>query len=134
MDDIIQIQEKPVKTRARRRLYLAGVSLLGVLALNAGVTQLMIRAQRPVTVSFDMKGTLDRFMDQAAQRQLSDAQGAALSARFTRALDDSLRDYRQSHSALILVTPSVVGGAADITAQIQHEIAVRMQNADGEAQ
>ncbi|ECI2686112.1 hypothetical protein AID18_005040, partial [Salmonella enterica subsp. enterica serovar Reading] len=50
----------------------------------------------------------------------------ALTARFNRALSDSLTAYQREHRAVIIVAPAVVGGAEDITADIQQAVAARM--------
>lgn len=68
-------------------------------------------------------------MDQHAKASLNDTQGVALASRFNMAMIESLAVYQADHQALILVQPSVVGGAQDITAGIQHDIARRMRGA-----
>ncbi|UHM93607.1 type-F conjugative transfer system protein TrbI [Rahnella victoriana] len=120
----------PVKKRSKRRnrcivpvAIVAGVMLV----LNAAIALLLIQWQTPVTVAFDMKGTVDRFMTQTAAHQLTQEQSDALTLRFTTALDASLKDYQHRHDALILVAPSVVSGVKDITADIQRDVARRMR-------
>ena len=126
----------PVKKRSKRRnrcivpvAIVAGV----MLALNAAITLLLIQWQQPVTVAFDMKGTVDQFMTQTAAHQLTQAQSDVLTLRFTTALDASLHDYQHRHDALILVTPSVVAGVKDITSDIQRDVA-RQMRADKDSQ
>lgn len=125
----------PVKKRSKRRnrcivpvAIVAGVMLV----LNAAIALLLIQWQTPVTVAFDMKGTVDQFMTQTAQHQLTQEQSDALTLRFTTALDASLKDYQHRHDALILVAPSVVSGVKDITADIQRDVA-RQMRADKDA-
>lgn len=65
--------------------------------------------------------------DSASQKQLSEAQSKALSARFNTALEASLQAWQQKHHAVILVSPAVVQGAPDITQEIQQDIARRMR-------
>jgi len=81
----------------------------------------------PRVVAFDMKKTLDSFMDSVSQKQLSEAQSKALSERFNSALEQSLADYQLQHHVLILVSPAVVQGAPDVTRTIQTDIARRMK-------
>jgi conjugal transfer pilin signal peptidase TrbI len=125
----------PVKKRSKRRnrcivpvAIVAGVMLV----LNAAIALLLIQWQTPVTVAFDMKGTVDQFMTQTAQHQLTQGQSDALTLSFTTALDASLKDYQHRHDALILVAPSVVSGVKDITADIQRDVA-RQMRADKDA-
>ncbi|AVF38079.1 type-F conjugative transfer system protein TrbI [Rahnella sikkimica] len=122
----------PVKKRSKRRnrcivpvAIVAGVMLM----LNAAIALLLIQWQTPVTVAFDMKGTVDQFMTQTAQHQLTQGESDALTLRFTTALDASLKDYQHRHDALILVAPSVVSGVKDITADIQRDVARQMRAA-----
>ncbi|WP_170988695.1 TrbI F-type domain-containing protein, partial [Escherichia coli] len=54
-----------------------------------------------------------------SQKQLSEAQSKALSARFNTALEASLQAWQQKHHAAIPVPPAVVQGAPDILRAIQ---------------
>ncbi|MDF8326975.1 type-F conjugative transfer system protein TrbI [Aeromonas salmonicida] len=115
-------------TRAPRRTALGWMLALAVLTtLNLAATGWLALHRTPTPVAFDMKGTIDQFMEQSASQSLTEAQSKQLVARFTQALDASLSAWQQEHRALILVTPSVVRGADDITRTIQHDIAIRMR-------
>lgn len=106
-------------------------SVLLIIAVNALVCRWIVVSQRPVVVMFDMKSTVDAFFESASKQTLSEEQNKALTERFTRALDDTLTEYQQTHRALILVAPAVVGGASDVTLDIQKTVAKRMR---GESQ
>lgn len=121
-----QLAKKRSKRRNRCIVPVAIVAIT-MLMLNAAISLLLIQWQQPVTVAFDMKGTVDQFMTQTAQHQLTQEQSDALTLRFTTALDASLRDYQHRHDALILVSPSVVAGVKDITADIQRDVARQMR-------
>lgn len=115
-------------TRAPRRTALGWMLALAVLTtLNLAATGWLALHRTPTPVAFDMKGTIDQFMEQTASQSLTEAQSQQLVARFTQALDASLSAWQQEHRALILVSPSVVRGADDITRTIQHDIATRMR-------
>lgn len=66
------------------------LTLAGVLAINMVISYGIVRLNAPVTVAFNMKQTVDAFFDSASQKQLSEAQSKALSARFNTALEASL--------------------------------------------
>lgn len=100
-----------------------------VLTISAGMTRLMLTYTTPRVVAFDMKKTLDSFMDSVSQKQLSEAQSKALSERFNAALEQSLADYQNKNHVLILVSPAVVQGAPNVTLKIQTDIATRMKGA-----
>ncbi|EGI9512080.1 type-F conjugative transfer system protein TrbI [Salmonella enterica] len=115
---------------ARRRLRLRGRSLMlavALIAVNAGISALMVEWRTPDVVTFDMKGTIDRFMDQSSRKNLDEATSRALTERFTSNLNRSIEDWQASHRALILVTPAVVSGARDITRDVQQDVARKMQ-------
>ncbi|UXK14279.1 type-F conjugative transfer system protein TrbI (plasmid) [Erwinia pyrifoliae] len=109
----------------RFRWKIAGLAV-ALVAINAGVSALMVEWRTPDVVTLDMKGTIDRFMDQSSRKNLDEATSRALTERFTSNLNRSIEDWQASHHALILVTPAVVSGASDITVDIQKSVAQRM--------
>lgn len=110
-----------------RRVSVIVALVLFTLATNVFLTRVVLEYTTPRVVAFDMKKTLDSFMDSVSQKQLSEAQSKALSERFNSALEQSLADYQQQHHVLILVSPAVVQGAPDVTRTIQTDIARRMK-------
>lgn len=96
------------------------------MCINAAVTSVLISWRTPTVVSFDMKGTVDQFTEQAGAQSLDEKQTTDLTERFMHALSTELQDYQRRHDALILVSPAVVSGAADITGDIQAAVAVKM--------
>lgn len=117
-------KRSPRRNRCVRQVLIAGLIVIG---LNAGISMLLNQWLQPVTVSFDMKATIDTFMDSVAKKQLTEQQSAVLAERFNRALSNSLGDYQRSHRALILAAPAVVSSSPDITREIQADIAKRMR-------
>ncbi|CAB1230053.1 type-F conjugative transfer system protein TrbI (plasmid) [Klebsiella sp. RHBSTW-00484] len=110
------------------RRSLTVIALVGtILATNVFITRLVLAHTAPRVVAFDMKKTLDSFMDSVSQKPLSEAQSKALSDRFNAALEQSLADYQKTNHVLILVSPAVVQGAPDVTRKIQTDIATRMK-------
>lgn len=121
--------QKPADVTAERRSHWWWTvpGCLAMVLLNAAVSYGIVRLNAPVTVAFNMKQTVDAFFDSASQKQLSEVQSKALSARFNTALEASLQAWQQKHHAVILVSPTVVQGAPDITREIQQDIARRMR-------
>lgn len=117
--------------RRRRCVRALLLTFFAITCINAGVTSLLITWRSPTVVSFDMKGTLDRFTEQAAEQSLDEEQTKALTARFMASLSDELHIWQGRHDALILVTPAVVSGTADITDEIQSAVAQKMSAGDG---
>lgn len=121
--------EQPVSTTSHtfRRIPVIVALVLFVLATSAFLSRVVLEYSTPRVVAFDMKKTLDSFMDSVSQKQLTEAQSKALSDRFNDALEKSLAEYQQQHHVVILVSPAVVQGAPDVTRNIQHDIARRMK-------
>ncbi len=121
--------EQPVRTTSLtlRRASVIVALVLFVLATSAFLSRVVLEYSTPRVVAFDMKKTLDSFMDSVSQKQLTEAQSKALSDRFNGALEKSLAEYQQQHHVVILVSPAVVQGAPDVTRNIQHDIARRMK-------
>ncbi|QZY82935.1 type-F conjugative transfer system protein TrbI (plasmid) [Klebsiella sp. CTHL.F3a] len=112
-----------------RRVSIIFALILFTLATSVFLSRVVLEYTTPRVVAFDMKKTLDSFMDSVSQKQLTEAQSKALSDRFNDALEKSLADYQQQHHVVILVSPAVVQGAPDVTRNIQHDIAHRMKGA-----
>ncbi|AEN67231.1 type-F conjugative transfer system protein TrbI (plasmid) [Enterobacter soli] len=102
------------------------LGLAGLLTMT-GVAWVTAKAVTPEVVVFDMKGTVDLFMQQSAQLQLDEGRAKALTARFNTALTDSLGAWQASHNAIILVKPAVMSPQRDITDEIRADIARRTQ-------
>ncbi|HIE9420026.1 TPA: type-F conjugative transfer system protein TrbI [Klebsiella pneumoniae] len=121
--------EQPVSTTSHtfRWIPVIVALVLFALATSAFLSRVVLEYSTPRVVAFDMKKTLDSFMDSVSQKQLTEAQSKALSDRFNDALEKSLAEYQQQHHVVILVSPAVVQGAPDVTRNIQHDIARRMK-------
>ncbi|RTO31095.1 type-F conjugative transfer system protein TrbI [Enterobacter hormaechei] len=102
------------------------LGLAGILAMT-GVAYVTAKAVTPEIVVFDMKGTVDLFMQQSAQLQLDEDKARVLTTRFNSALSDSLGEWQASHNAIILVKPAVMSDQRDITNEIRADIARRTQ-------
>ena len=122
-------QQNKATSRTFRRVLVITAPVVFTLACNVMLTRVMLAYTTPRVVAFDMKKTLDNFMDSVSQKPLTEAQSKVLSDRFNEALEKSLADYQQQHHVLILVSPAVVQGASDVTRTIQHDIARRMKGA-----
>ena len=121
--------EQPVSTTSHpfRRIPVIVALVFFALETSAFLSRVVLEYSTPRVVAFDMKKTLDSFMDSVSQKQLTEAQSKALSDRFNDALEKSLAEYQQQHHVVILVSPAVVQGAPDVTRNIQHDIARRMK-------
>ncbi|MEY8712335.1 type-F conjugative transfer system protein TrbI [Mangrovibacter phragmitis] len=100
---------------------------LTLLLLMVCVSLATVRMTTPDVVAFDMKGTIDLFMQQMMQQKLDAARVRHQTARFNDAMTASLTAWQDGHHAIILVAPAVVSDVPDITSAIRTDIAQRMQ-------
>jgi len=115
------------RARVTRKWVAGAAAALAIVALTTGISVLVAKQYQQQTVVFDMKGTIDLFMQQSAKQALDENTAKAMTTRFNNALKESLNAWQQSHDALVLVPPAVVMPQRDITREIQADIAQRMQ-------
>ncbi|WP_446028798.1 type-F conjugative transfer system protein TrbI [Lelliottia amnigena] len=109
-----------------RRVKLAAWVLFSQLVMTAAGWA-YLKSTAPDVVVFDMKGTVDLFIQQSAQLNLDEEKAKVLTSRFNAALSDSLNAWQTSHNAIILVKPAVMSPQPDITADIRSDISRRIQ-------
>lgn len=109
-----------------RGIKMAAYVLVSQLVLT-GIACVVMKNTTQEVVVFDMKGTVDLFMQQSAQLQMDESKGRLLTTRFNAALTASLDAWQAAHNAIILVKPAVMSPQTDITAEIQQDIARRVK-------
>jgi len=108
------------------RIKMAAYVLVSQLVLT-GIAYVVMKNTTPEVVVFDMKGTVDLFMQQSARLQMDEDKARLLTTRFNAALTDSLAAWQADHNGIILVKPAVMSAQTDITAEIQQDIARRVK-------
>lgn len=78
-----------IASKTSRWVKASMLGLAGLLAMT-GVAYVTAKAVTPEVVVFDMKGTVDLFMQQSAQLQLDEDKARVLTTRFNSALSESL--------------------------------------------
>lgn len=106
------------------KMALGGILLLVNIVISVLVVELMAS---PRIVTFDMKRTVDTFMQQAAKRNLSQGEVSALVARFSSSLQQTVNHYQQRHHVIVVVKPAIIAGADDVTEPLQAQIADNMR-------
>ena len=109
-----------------RRMKLAICVLVSQMVMT-GITWIYMKNTEPEIVVFDMKGTVDLFMQQSAQLQLDENRAKAMTQQFNAALTGSLDAWQSSHNAIVLVKPAVMNPQRDITNEVRADIARRIQ-------
>ena len=131
VDKVTKTSERGMSRRRKACLKAMSFFMIIAVVLSFSISVFVVRWLAPVTVTFDMTGTVNQYQQQMAlqfnaENPLSEQQIMEATHRFQVALSDSLSEYQQTHQALILVTPAVVMGAEDITVDIQAAIADKM--------
>lgn len=114
----------PLTTRPMVRI--GGLVILQIV-LTIAVSWATVKVVSPDVVAFDMKGTMDLFIQQTLEQKLPEEQTKVLMTRFNSAMSNSLQEWQNSHHSVILVAPAVVSQQKDITQEIRTGIATRMQ-------
>lgn len=109
-----------------REYWLTGfVSVVCAVLVTAALWLLLL--QPPKLVTFDMKGTTDRFLLQSARLKLSDDERTALLQRYNQKLNQVLTARAKAQHEVIVVSAAVVTGLPDVTPQIRKDLAAAMQ-------
>lgn len=121
-------EEAPGKGRGPVRPWvLWGAGVLASLVVMTTVSMVTVQLATPQVVTFDMKGTLDLFLQQTAQQNPDKSRMKVMVTDFNAAMADSLSAWQSEHHVIILVQPAVVSAQHDITPDIRNDIARRMQ-------
>lgn len=110
-----------------RPLVRIGSLVILQVVLTIAVSWATVKVVSPDVVAFDMKGTMDLFIQQTLEQKMPEEQTKVLMTRFNSAMRDSLQEWQDSHHSVILVAPAVVSQQTDITQEIRTGIATRMQ-------
>jgi len=99
------------------------VSSLVVVLAVALVLSVFMRRHSVSAVTFDVKGTLAQFTEQAAKQKMAKSARASLAKDFALAMKEGVSQYAKQYHVVVLVKGAVVSGAPDATHTIQAVIA-----------
>ncbi len=123
--------DQTARVKLTRRLSSRGIKIAAYVLVSqlvlTGIACVVMKNTTPEVVVFDMKGTVDLFMQQSARLQMDEDKARLLTTRFNAALTDSLAAWQADHNGIILVKPAVMSAQTDITAEIQQDIARRVK-------
>ncbi|WP_333854393.1 type-F conjugative transfer system protein TrbI [Leclercia sp.] len=131
MTDDQKQYDQTARVKLTRRLSSRGIKMAAYVLVSqlvlTGIACVVMKSATPEVVVFDMKGTVDLFMQQSARLQMDEDKARLLTTRFNAALTDSLDAWQADHNGIILVKPAVMSAQTDITAEIQQDIARRVK-------
>lgn len=131
MTDNQKQYDQTARVKLTRRLSSRGIKIAAYVLVSqlvlTGMACVVMKNTTPEVVVFDMKGTVDLFMQQSARLQMDEDKARLLTTRFNAALTDSLAAWQADHNGIILVKPAVMSAQTDITAEIQQDIARRVK-------
>jgi conjugal transfer pilin signal peptidase TrbI len=131
MTDNQKQYDQTARVKLTRRLSSRGIKIAAYVLVSqlvlTGIGCVVMKNTTPEVVVFDMKGTVDLFMQQSARLQMDEDKARLLTTRFNAALTDSLAAWQADHNGIILVKPAVMSAQTDITSEIQQDIARRVK-------
>lgn len=131
MTDNQKQYDQTARVKLTRRLSSRGIKMAAYVLVSqlvlTGIGCVVMKNTTPEVVVFDMKGTVDLFMQQSARLQMDEDKARLLTTRFNAALTDSLAAWQADHNGIILVKPAVMSAQTDITSEIQQDIARRVK-------
>lgn len=105
--------------------------ITGVLscAVTLGVTGLAweLFLRPPTIVSFDLKGTTNKFLTQSAKLNLNEQQQQVLLSRYNENISRVLTQRATREKEVIVVQAAAAAGVKDITPWVEHELSVAMK-------
>ncbi|MDF4734249.1 type-F conjugative transfer system protein TrbI [Vibrio parahaemolyticus] len=103
--------------------------VLSISALSTLVTHTVIEPSPPPTfVSVDVKSTLNAYHQELIKKEMSLEEQTKRLTLFADIMHEEINAYNAQHNTIALVSAAVVGGAVDITPQIQRSIISRYQD------
>lgn len=78
-------------------------------------------------VSVDVKSTLDAYHQELIKKDMSLEEQTKRLTHFANIMHEEIAEYNAQHNTIALVSAAVVGGAVDVTPQIQRAIVERYQ-------
>lgn len=102
--------------------------LVTSISLAVSVTTVVFMMQSaPTIVTFDVRSTLEKYQQTLMRKNLSLEEQTARLTHFADIMNDEINAYHIEHNATVIVDAAVVGGAPDITPQIQRAIVTRYE-------
>ncbi len=119
--DVTDFKEIKDKRAMRGLVFKYRVAILCLMAVMlSGALSVWIHFELPTRiVQFDMQATVKLYSTEVAQSHLTKAQRTVKSRYFAESLQEAAAEYAQLHHVIVLVSPAVVAGAPDVTAEIQ---------------
>lgn len=83
----------------------------------------------PEVVSFDLKGTTNKFLLQSAKLNLTPEQQEQLVRLYNDKLNAVLQRRARLNQEMVIVQPAAIAGIRDITPQVRQELSYAMEQA-----
>lgn len=107
--------------------FTTAVTIASISMTVSMLTAFMMMQRAPTVVTFDVKSTLENYQQALIKKDLSLDQQTARLTHFADIMSQEVQAYHIKHNAIVVVDAAIVGGAIDITPQIQQAIIQRYQ-------
>lgn len=101
--------------------------MVSLSALSALTVHTFLSQPSPTFVSVDVKSTLNAYHQELIKKEMSLEEQTRRLTHFADIMHEEIEAYNAQHNTIALVSAAVVGGAVDITPQIQRSIISRYQ-------
>jgi len=101
--------------------------MVSISALTTLTTHTLLNQHTPTFVSVDVKSTIDAYHQALIKKDIGLEEQTKRLTHFASIMHEEIAEYNAQHNTIALVSAAVVGGAVDVTPQIQRAIVERYQ-------
>jgi conjugal transfer pilin signal peptidase TrbI len=102
--------------------------MVSISALSTLTAHTLLSHPSPTFVSVDVKSTLNAYHQALIKKEMSLEEQTERLTQFADIMHEEIEAYNAQHNTIALVSAAVVGGAVDVTPQIQRAIVEHYQD------
>ncbi|MCF6454527.1 MULTISPECIES: TrbI F-type domain-containing protein [Vibrio] len=108
--------------------FIVVVFVMSISMTTSFFTYLFLSYNSPTFVTFNVKGTLDRYHQELIKKGLNVEEQTIKLTEFSEIMLETVDDFHRETNSVVLVDAAVVGGATDVSPQIQTLIVEAWKN------
>ncbi|WP_394252841.1 type-F conjugative transfer system protein TrbI [Vibrio profundi] len=102
--------------------------MVSISAVSTLTAHTFLSQSSPTFVSVDVKSTLNAYHQALIKKEMSLEEQTEQLTQFADIMHEEIEAYNAQHNTIALVSAAVVGGAVDVTPQIQRAIVEHYQD------
>ncbi|MFM2607294.1 type-F conjugative transfer system protein TrbI [Vibrio chagasii] len=103
-------------------------TMVSISALSTLTAHTLLSQPSPTFVSVDIKSTLNAYHQELIKKEMSLEEQTERLTLFAEVMHEEIEAYNAQNNTITLVSAAVVGGAVDVTPQIQRAIVEHYQD------